>query len=287
MRVVILAFILAGGLLAEPAKVDTSSPVGQAFVRLYNFDFGGAHTILDQQIRVEPNLSLPYSVKAAAHLFSELHRLKILEMDFFADDERVIDRKKLTPDPKVRAEIFRLLDLARARANTRLSAQPYDREALFTLCISAGVMTDYAALVERRRFGSIPLARQAQVHANRLLALDPPFYDAYLTSGAAEYVLGCLPFFIRWFIHIDGVEGSKQKGMQNLGIVAQRGKYYGPFARILLAVIHLREARPQEAQGLLAGLASEYPENPLIRRELARVGEMARRSQGAANRNRP
>ena len=33
----------------------------------------------------------------------------------------------------------------------------------------------------------------------------------------------------------------------------------------------LREKQPRETQKLLASLASEYPENPLLRKELARV----------------
>ncbi len=248
---------------------------------MYNFDFAGARTLLDQQIAEDPQSAMTYSVKAAACLFSELHRLKILQMDFFEDDDRVVDRSKLTPDPALRAEFFRLIEAARARANARLSAHPNDREAMFALCMSAGLVTDYAALVERRRFGSFSLAKQTQVHVVKLLALNPPYYDARLTSGAVEYVIGSMPFFFRWFIHLDGIEGSKQKGIEHLQIVAERGRYYGPFARVLLSVISLRERRPWEAQSLLAGLTAEFPENPLFRRELARASELARRSSGA------
>jgi predicted Zn-dependent protease len=38
----------------------------------------------------------------------------------------------------------------------------------------------------------------------------------------------------------------------------------------------LRENRPQEAESLLAELVSEFPENPLFHRELARARELAR-----------
>ena len=55
--------------------------------------------------RVDPQDPLPYAVKAAAHLYSELDRLKILQMDFFEDNDKVADRRRLTPDPTVRSEI--------------------------------------------------------------------------------------------------------------------------------------------------------------------------------------
>jgi hypothetical protein len=280
---VLLALLLAAVCLgAQTAKVDTSTPIGQAFVRLYNFDFSGAHAILDQQIRQDPEFALSYSVKAAALLFSELHRLKILQMDFFEDDDKVVDRRKLVPDPAVRAEFFRLIDVARQKSAARLASHPEDREALFATCMSSGLVTDYAALVERKRFNSFTLAKQTQVYALKLLTLKPPYYDAHMTMGSVEYVVGSLPFFFRWFIRIDQIEGSKEKGIEHLQVVAQRGRYYGPFAQILLSVIYLRENRPRDAERLLAGLFAEFPENPLIRRELARAGELARRGGGVA-----
>jgi len=278
LRPFILFLACCASLGAEHARVETESAVGQAFVRMYNFDFSAAQVILDKEIARDPQVPLPYTVKAAAHLFSELHRLKILQMDFFEDDDRVVDRRKLAPDPSVRAEIFRLIEVARERANLRLASHPGDRDALFSLCMSAGLVTDYAALVERRRFASLSLAKHTQVYALQLLALDPPYYDAHLTSGSAEYVVGSLYFFVRWFIRIDGIEGSKQKAIEHLTTVAERGKYYGPFARVLLAVIHLREKRPLEAEGLLAGLVTEFPENPLFLRELARARELVRKN---------
>ena len=268
----------AGVWGAEPAKVETTTAVGQAFVRLYNFDFAAAHAVLDRQILADPQAPLPYSVKAAAYLFAELDRLKILQLDFFADDDRLVDRRKLTPDPKVRAAFFRAIEAARQRSSTRLASRADNREALFAQCMASGLVADYAALVERRRFGSFPLARETQVWSRKLLALDPPIYDAYLAVGTVEYVVGSLPFFVRWFIRIDQIEGSKQRAVDILQTVANRGKYYGPFARVLLAVIHLREKRPTEAERLLAALAVEFPENTLIRKELVRAGEMARRS---------
>jgi hypothetical protein len=277
-RFVPLLLLAVCSLAAEPAKVDTSTPVGQAFARMYNFDFPGAHAILDQQIRSDPQNPLLYVVKATAYMFAELHRLRILEIEFFENDDEVVTRKKLSPDPMVRQEIFRLIETARQRASARLSAQPGDREATFALCIAAGLVTDYAALVERRRFGSFILARQTQAYVRQLVALKPPVYDAYLSTGTAEYVVGSLPFYLRWFVRIDNVEGSKEKGMETLQLVADRGRYYGPFARIVLAAIDMREKRFAEAERLLAGVSAEYPENPLLRQELQRAGELRRRA---------
>ena len=269
--------LLVGFCGCLAARAET--PIDQAFNRLYNFDFQGSKAILERQIPLDPLDPLPLSVNAAGRLFSELNRLKVLDVDFFTDDDKVVDRNALVPDPAVRREFVRLVEDAKRVAGVRLAAQPDDRNALFAM--ATGLETDYAALIERRRFGSFALSRRAQVYAHKLLSLNPPVEDAYLTFGTVEYVVGSLPFFLRWFIHFDNVSGSKQRGVAELEAVASRGRYYGPLARMMLAIIHIREKRPAKAEELLAGLVAQYPENPLFRKELARVRRLEHASGSA------
>jgi predicted Zn-dependent protease len=160
-------------------------------------------------------------------------------------------------------------------ANARLAAHADDPDALLALCMTSGLVTDYAALIEKRRFGSFALAKKSHIWAKKLLYLKPPVVDAYMTFGTAEYIVGSLPFFLRWFVHMDNVEGNKKKGIDELELVAKQGKYSGPFARMLLAVIAMREKRSRDAEAILAGLANDYPQNPLIREELARARKEA------------
>ena len=44
-----------------------------------------------------------------------------------------------------------------------------------------------------------------------------------------------------------------------------------PFAQLMLAVAALRENNTGHAKELLGNLATEFPSNPLYRRELARL----------------
>jgi hypothetical protein len=120
---------------------------------------------------------------------------------------------------------------------------------------------------------SLTPARNASNYAQQLLKINPQFIDAYLTTGLTEYLLGSLPFYLRWFVHFDGVNGSKTQGIDNLQLVARSGHYLRPFAKILLAIVYMREKMPHETQKLLAGLTAEYPENALLRRELIKVSE--------------
>lgn len=274
LSALVLLVTLAAGLDAQPRDPESDALTQQAFAHLYNFDFAGAHLALDRQIRLYPEQPLGPAVSAVAYLFSELYRLRILELDFFMSDDKFVDRRKLVPDPAARLAFFQQVENAERIAEARIAANPEDRDAIFSMCVTTGLTTDYAVLIERRRFGSFSLAKRNQNYARKSLALNPPVYDAYVTIGTAEYIVGSLPFFLRWFVRFDQIKGNKQTASELLDLVVQKGRYYGPLARILLSVINMREKHPAEAEKLLAGLVSEYPQNPLLRKELAYVGRL-------------
>jgi tetratricopeptide (TPR) repeat protein len=209
--------------------------------------------------------------RAASDLFFELDRLAILEGEFFADDKRIAAKKGLKPDPVIRERLFRNIELARKMAEARLARNAKDADALFALCISSGLVLDYTALVEKRQLSSLTYLKDAQKYAIRLAAADPSYVDANMTMGLSEYLLGSLPFFVKWFVKLEGAEGDKQSAVKKLEKVVAGGRYLGPFAKILLSIIHLREKRYSESIRLLSELNRDFPENPLYRKELTKL----------------
>jgi hypothetical protein len=269
-------FVLGLTLLTPAFSDDKPNEIDQAFSRLYNFDFQGAHAALNRRISSNPEDPLPYAVRASADLFYELDRLSILEGEFFSDDKRIAEKKKAKPDPANRAQFFKALDDAQSHAQARLSTNPDDQNALFASCIATGVLGDYTALVEKKQISSLSLVKRSTAYAQRLLKLNPQYYDAYLTTGTTEYLIGSLPFFVRWFVKVDNINGSKDVGMKTVQLVARQGHYLKPFAKILLAIANLREKRPRESERLLIELSREFPENPLFKRELAQLSAKLR-----------
>ena len=267
-RILALMALLGVSALAaaEPNGIDG------ALERMYNQDYVAAHGILDRYSATRPQDPLPYAFQASAYLFYELDRLGILESEFLVDDKQIAEKKKkLDPDPVNREKFLRAVHEVEIRADAVLKTDPNDQQALFAMCIAQGVTTDYMAFVEKKQFSSLSPAKRSNGYAQRLLKLDPKFYDAYLTAGISEYMLGSLPFFIRWLVHFDNVDGSKATGVDRLRLVAREGHYFKPFSKIMLSIIGLRDKRPQEAQQWLTELARDYPENRLFRKELAKV----------------
>ncbi|HEX3743937.1 MAG TPA: hypothetical protein VHW09_08400 [Bryobacteraceae bacterium] len=264
-------FCFAALVFSGSASASTPPTIDAALHSLYDFDFPAAHATLNSYIAEHPQEPLPYAFRGAAYLFWELDRLGALESEFLTDDDRLVEKARPQPDPAVRKQFLQAVKDAQTRAEAILKTQPDNRDALFAMCVVSGISTDYMALVEKRQISSLSPARRANGYAQRLLKLDPHFYDAYLTAGFSEYMVGSLPFFIRWFVHFDNVAGDKDRGVRNLELVAREGRYLGPLAKVFLGIIDLREKKPREARTLLAELVRDYPRNPLYRKELDKL----------------
>lgn len=280
IRLAVKVFVLSALLVCAALRLSgaTVAPLryqpalDQAFSHLYSSDFDGAHAILNGYIGQNPNDPVGYAVRGSAYLFFELDRLGILESEFFEDNGAITDKKKvLRPDPKVRDLFYAAIGKAQSLGKASLQKNPDDTNALFALCLASGNLTDYVALIEKHQMQSLAINKEGYRYAKHLLQIAPDFYDAYLTTGFTEYLIGSIPLVFRWFVKFDDVQGDKNAGVKKLEVVARDGHYLKPFAKILLATADLRAKRYGEARALLVQLTQSYPQNPLLRRELDRL----------------
>src|SRR5262245_16698156 len=127
-RFAITAFLVLPALAAEEPTIE------RGLQHLYNFDFRSAHEVLDKYIALHPNEPLPYAFRASAFLFFELDRMQVLEAEFLTDDEKLVEKKKkLDPDPEIRARFMQALDDATKRGQAALKVNPNDKTALFAM----------------------------------------------------------------------------------------------------------------------------------------------------------
>ena len=191
--------------------------------------------------------------------------------EYFLDNKRFLGKIAIKPDPEIRTAFFAADLRAQDLARLRLETDPDDVNALFTMTLSLGMQADYASLIEKHQMESLGMIREADKFAKKLLALNPDAADAYLTLGAANYIIGSLPALKRFFLRFMGISGDERVGLQQLEIAATRGRYLRPFAKILLALAALREKKPDVARVQLMELVVEFPQNPLFVSELAKL----------------
>jgi hypothetical protein len=139
------------------------------------------------------------------------------------------------------------------------------------MVLGHGLRSDYLALVERRYLASFAETKRGRKYAERLLAVDGSFCDAYLALGIENYMLSLKPAPVRWLLRLGGGQTSREQGLKQLRLTAARGRLLAPFARLLLAVAALRDKDRNSARTLLRDLATQFPRNHLYTQELARL----------------
>lgn len=246
-------------------------PLDHGFQLLYGLDFEAAHGIFAQWERSNPDDPMGPTCDAAGLLFSEFHRLGVLESQFFELDKRFENRPKLNADPAIRARFDAEVQKAQTLARNQLAKNPKNRDALFALTLTNGLEADYAALIDKRNMASLRYTKEANAWGQQTLSVDPECYDAHIAGGISKYLIGSMAAPVRWLVRLGGVSGDKQAGIKELKLVADRGHYLAPFANILLAIAYVREHDKTHARGLLASLQTEFPTNPLFGQEIARL----------------
>lgn len=246
-------------------------PLERGFQLMYNLDFDHAHSIFEDWEKNHPDDPLGPTSDAADVLFSEFHRLGVLESQFFENDRQFENRPKLNPDPALRGRFDSAVQKGMNIAQSRLAKDSKDKDALFAMTLCNGLQADYAALIEKRNVASLHYTKEATRWSEQALAVDPNLYDAHIASAISKYIVGSMAAPVRWLVRLGGVTGDKQEGVKELKLVADRGHYLAPFANILLAVAYVRDHDKQHARQLLASLHDQFPANPLFAQEMARL----------------
>ncbi len=270
IALVLLLPLLTSGAVLSAAPADTVL-LDTGYAQMYNLDFSGAHRNFTAWEQAHPADPIGFASNAAAFRFYELDRRPILESELFTDNQKFGDLKKLTPDPNLKAAFEKELAKADQLADQALARSSTDRDALFSRILINGLRGDYAALIEKRNIAGLNYMKSARLVAEKLVAMEPGYYDAYFAVGVENYLLGQSAAPVRWILRMVGAETDKDAGITNIRITAEKGHHLAPFAQLLLAVVALRSNDLDTARIILAGLARQFPQNPLYLKELAHI----------------
>jgi tetratricopeptide (TPR) repeat protein len=176
------------------------------------------------------------------------------------------------PDPE-RDRLFNsLIDRALAASAVLLNRNSKNAEALYYQAGALGIRAAYTGTVSRAFRRAIDDANKSAQLQGKLLKLAPTYYDAYLSIGVYEYVIGSLPFFWRLLARLAGLGGgSRDGGIRHLETVISKGTLARDDARVMLLAIYNREGRLDKTLELIENLLTTYPRNYLLAVERARL----------------
>ena len=170
-------------------------------------------------------------------------------------------------DPAADRRFRDLMAQAKTKALALVARNKNDPDALYFLGAVYGVMGGYEASTTRKFFAAVRNGSRSVDAHQKVLKLKPDYYDAYLSVGMYDYIVGSLPFPYKAIAAIAGHHGNKERGIERLQTVIEKGAVSADGARVLLLAIYQNEKRYQEALNILDYFAAKYPRNYLVRLE--------------------
>jgi tetratricopeptide (TPR) repeat protein len=170
---------------------------------------------------------------------------------------------------------------AKTKALALVAKNKNDVDAHYFLGAYYGVMAGYEASTARKFFSAMRNGSRCVDEHQKTLKIKPEYYDAYLSVGMYDYVVGNLPFAYKTLAVLGGIRGNKQRGIERLQTLISKETATSDDARVLLLAIFQNEKRFADALALLEQLNKKYPNSYLLKLETASTFVTLSRSSDA------
>jgi tetratricopeptide (TPR) repeat protein len=250
-----------GSFASDKISATTLRTLGQDLG--YNLDHEGALATFQQAIAVDPDHPAAYRLAAATAWIRLLFQQGAVTAEDYLGQARA-DRQKTPPSRELDAFFRKHLARAVSLAEKRTKANDADADAHFQLGAAHGFLATYAATVEGKMFDSVRAARRAYSEHERVLALDPSRKDAGMIVGMYRYAVSTLSLPTRLVASLMGFSGGRERGIRMVEEAAQYPSDIQTNARFALIVIYNREARYDDALGVIRTLQRKFPRNRLL-----------------------
>jgi len=256
-------FAVAGPNASAPG--DPLADVG--FRHFYNNEYDQALEIFEQQVKADPEDATLYNSVSQTILYREMYRNGALESQLVTGSNSFLRRPKMGISAEDRKEFNDSVKKAITLSEERLKQNPDDIYALYAVAVAHGLKANFLFLVDKSWMQALHESITARKADDKILQLAPGFIDAHLVHGLSEYVVSCLPGYLRMLGSFNGFHANKEDGIRQLQMVSNSGVRNRYDASVLLAAIYRRERRPNDALPLLKNLATTFPRNYLFRFE--------------------
>ncbi len=248
----------AGALLfcpapsAQPHAESLRSPgflekTRDGFDEIFNLDFDEAFSSFERLAGAYPSHPGPPLYMATAIWLKELFERQELDLDKFISPSYFT---RLSGRSMPTAERTRFQDLTGRSlqlSEAIVAHHPDNPDARYFLGAAYGVLGSFAITVDHSRIEAFRHGKNAYRYHIALIDEDPEYFDAYLTAGVYEYVVGSLPWYLRFVAALAGYTGSKSRGFEYVERAVEKGQFVSDSARTVQLVLLIREKKYQEA----------------------------------------
>jgi tetratricopeptide (TPR) repeat protein len=167
-------------------------------------------------------------------------------------------------------------------ANAILAKNRKDKDGRYFLATVNGLQSTFAITIDHSLWEAFRHGNKAYSQCKQLIEEDPNYYDAYLTAGIYEYVVGSIPWYWKWMALMIGARGTKKQGFEHLALASEKGQYNRNEAQLVGMVLHVREGQYKESLAIARTLAERFPRNYLFPINIAQTLLWAGQKDSAA-----
>ncbi len=137
-------------------------------------------------------------------------------------------------------------------------------DALYYLGASYGVLGIYHVLNRNYLKGYI-YGKRGKDYLEKVVETDSTYYDAYVGLGVFHYYVDLLPGIVKFFAKILGFQGDREKGIREMLLTANRGRFFKVEARFVYATFrYFLEGDERNSLQTFFKLHRDYPDNPAL-----------------------
>jgi tetratricopeptide (TPR) repeat protein len=229
----------------------------------YNLDHREALAAFREAIAADPDNPSGYRLAAASTWIAILFEQGAVTVDDYLGEARSTVARP-APSPALATAFREFLQKAQTLSERRLKDSPRSADAHYQVGAAYGFQAAYTATVEGKVFGSFGAARRAYNEHERALELDPSRKDAGLVPGLYRYAISELSAPKRWFAHLAGFGGGRERGLALVEAAARYPSDVQPNALFTLILLYNREKRYDDALRTIAELRQRFPRNRLL-----------------------
>ena len=264
---ILLLFVTTAVAQSATATAQFDTLRTEGYEALYNLDYETARRRFQKMIDLAPDHPAGPQCMAASLWIQQLNESWELKSTLYSD--KAYKNEKAKVDQRQVEEFRKWTRRAKQLSEARLKRNARDVEALYYLGAAEGLEAAFSAAVERKFMSALRTGSSAVDHHRKVLELSPQFYDAELTIGLQNYIIGSLPLPLKMLAGTVGVRGSKKRGLKDLEHVAREGRTGRDVARVLLIDLYKREKRWDDSIATARELSARFPRNYLFKLQMA------------------
>ncbi|HSR52083.1 MAG TPA: tetratricopeptide repeat protein [Acidobacteriota bacterium] len=264
---------LSSALLAQsPPEVMKAVEEGQKAV--FRLDFEEAERIFRRLKSEHPRRPEAYGMLTTVKLNQLLFAAKNLALDDYATPTPFTKQPTYKNVQEERVAFLKSVQQLEDFCDRGLAGDPDNVLLLYFKGVGYENLATEALAVRKDTGSAQKFGRRARNLHERVLELRPGLVDANMSLAVHEFAAATLPWRIKWLAFLLGIRGNKERALERLQLVSEKGIYRSRDAQVLLALLQAWKGDPSVAARIFRDLRRDFPQNFLSDINLAAVYEL-------------